>query len=92
MNDEQTKNSGKATPPARRLRRWLVRIGISLALLLGIYILFRLLYPVWINMRLPTDAPRIAFSLDNTLLGRIKLTTFARRPTRPVTLRSARKR
>ncbi len=74
MNDEQGKNSGKATPPARRLRRWLRRIGIALAVLIGIYVLFRLVYPVWINMRLPTDAPRIAFSLDNTLLGRIGIT------------------
>jgi putative glutamine amidotransferase len=74
MNDEETKNSGKATPPVRRLRRWLRRIGIALALLIGIYVLFRLVYPVWIDMRLPTDAPRIAFSLDNTLLGRIGIT------------------
>jgi len=74
MNNKQSKNSGKATPPARRLRRWLRRIGIALAVLIGIYVLFRLVYPVWINMRLPTDAPRIAFSLDNTLLGRIGIT------------------
>ncbi len=74
MNDEETKNSGKATPPVRRLRRWLRRIGIALALLIGIYVLFRLVYPVWIDMRLPTDAPRVAFSLDNTLLGRIGIT------------------
>lgn len=74
MNDEKNKNCGKATPPTRRLRRWLRRIGIVLAIPFVIYVLFRLVYPVWINIRLPKDAPRIAFSLDNTLLGRIGIT------------------
>jgi putative glutamine amidotransferase len=74
MNDEKTSNSGKAILSARRLRRWLGRIGIALAVLIGTYVLFRLIYPVWINARLPTDAPRIAFSLDNSLLGRVGVT------------------
>ncbi|MHC4424469.1 MAG: gamma-glutamyl-gamma-aminobutyrate hydrolase family protein [Planctomycetota bacterium] len=74
MNEEKTSNSGKATPPARRLRCWLGRIAIALAVLIGTYVLFRLIYPVWINARLPTDAPRIAFSLDNSLLGRVGVT------------------
>ena len=78
MNDEKNKNCGKATPPTRRLRRRLRRIGIVLAILsgilLGIYVSLRFIYPVWINIRLPKDAPRIAFSLDNTLLGRIGIT------------------
>ena len=74
MNNEKTKNSGKAISPARRLRRWLGRIGIALAIPIGIYVLFRLIYPVWIQTRLPADAPRIAFSLDNSLLGRVGIT------------------
>jgi len=75
MNDEETKNNlGKATPPVRRLRRWFRRIVIALAIPIGIYLVFRLIYPVWISARLPADAPRIAFSLDNTLLGRIGIT------------------
>jgi len=78
MNDEKSKNCGKATPPTRRLRRWLRRIAIALAILsgilLGIYVSLRFIYPVWIQSRLPKDAPRIAFSLDNTLLGRIGIT------------------
>lgn len=77
-NDEETKNSGKATPRTRRRRRWLRRIGFALAvlvgILLGIYVSLRFIYPVWTQMRLPTDAPRIAFSLDNTLLGQIGIT------------------
>lgn len=74
MNNEESKNSDRTIVPARRLRRWLCRIGIAFAILIGTYILFRLFYPVWINMRLPADAPRIAFSLDNSLLGRIGIT------------------
>ena len=73
-SDEKTGNSVRAKPPVKRLQRWLGRIGIILAVLIGIYILFRLIYPVWINARLPADAPRIAFSLDNSLIGRIGIT------------------
>jgi putative glutamine amidotransferase len=74
MSDKKTGNPRKALPLTRRLRRWLGRIGITLAVLIGIYVLFRLIYPAWINTRLPPDAPRIAFSLDNSLLGRIGIT------------------
>lgn len=74
MNDEEAKNSGKAAPLAKPRRRWLRRIGLAFAGLIGVYVLFRLVYPVWIDLHLPKDAPRIAFSLDNTLLGRIGIT------------------
>ena len=78
MNDEETRNSSKAAPPTRRRRCWPRRIGVVLAILLGTiisaYVLLRFIYPVWIHMRLPKDAPRIAFSLDNTLLGRVGMT------------------
>lgn len=74
MSDKKTKNPCKAIPPAKRIRRWIGRIGIALAVLIGIYVLFRLIYPAWINTRLPADAPRIAFSLDNSLLGRVGIT------------------
>jgi putative glutamine amidotransferase len=73
-SDKKTKNSSKKITPTKRIKRWLGRIGITLAVLIGIYVLFRLIYPVWINTRLPADAPRIAFSLDNSLLGRIGIT------------------
>jgi len=73
-NDEQSKNTGKAVRPVKRLRRWFIRIAIVIAIPICIYLIFRLVYPVWINVRLPEDAPRIAFSLDNTLLGWIGIT------------------
>jgi gamma-glutamyl-gamma-aminobutyrate hydrolase PuuD len=73
-NDDKTERSGKTPPAMKRLRRWLFHIVIALAVLIGGYILFRILYPVWIDSRLPADAPRIAFSLDNSLLGRIGVT------------------
>jgi putative glutamine amidotransferase len=74
MNDEQTKNSSKTKPAARFIKRWLGRVVMTLAIFIGAYILFRLTYPIWIQARLPEDAPRIAFSLDNTLLGRVGIT------------------
>ena len=73
-SDKKTENSGKEISPAKRIWRWLGRIAIILAVLIVIYVSFHLLYPVWINTRLPADAPRIAFSLDNSLLGRIGIT------------------
>jgi putative glutamine amidotransferase len=74
MNKRQSGKSKKVTKPPGRRRRWLRRIGIVLALLIITYLLFRIFYPAWINMRLPDDAPRIAFSLDNTIIGRIGIT------------------
>jgi putative glutamine amidotransferase len=74
MNDEGSNNSGKATRPSGALKRWLGCIVIAMAILVGSYVLFRLIYPVWIHARLPAEAPRIAFSLDNTLLGRLGIT------------------
>jgi putative glutamine amidotransferase len=73
-SEKNTENSGKRIPLTRRVRRWIGRIGITLAVLIGIYVLFRLIYPAWINTHLPADAPRIAFSLDNSLLGRVGIT------------------
>jgi hypothetical protein len=74
MNKSKRAKSKKATKTPRRKRRWLRRIGIFLAILVIAYLLFRLFYPLWINIRLPAGAPRIAFSLDNTLIGRIGVT------------------
>ncbi|MHC4705086.1 MAG: gamma-glutamyl-gamma-aminobutyrate hydrolase family protein [Planctomycetota bacterium] len=78
MDDGQTKNSGKTTTARKPQRRWLRRIGTVLAIpvviLIGVYLTLRFVYPVWIQARLPKDAPHIAFSLDNTLLGQIGIT------------------
>jgi putative glutamine amidotransferase len=73
-SNKKTENSGKKIILAKRIKRWLGRIGIAIVVLIGFYVLFRLVYPVWINMRLPADAPRIAFSLDNSLIGKIGIT------------------
>jgi putative glutamine amidotransferase len=53
-------------------------VGIALAALLVIvvaaYLVTHLLYPHWLQQRVPDDAPRIAFSLDNSFLGQIGVT------------------
>ncbi len=73
-NDQAQKSPAKPRPKRGRLRRWLRRIAIALAALVVAFVLFRLIYPAWTNSRVPADAPRIAFSLDNTLLGYIGIT------------------
>jgi putative glutamine amidotransferase len=74
MDNEETKNSDKGSHPTKRRKRWLRRIAIAMAIPVVIYLVFRLIYPFWISACLPSDAPRIAFSLDNTLLGRVGIT------------------
>jgi len=75
MKNEKVQESPvKTRPPAGRLKRWLFRIAITLAVLIGACVLFRLAYPVWTSARVPADAPRIAFSLDDTVLGYVGMT------------------
>lgn len=73
-NENAQESPARAKPPVGRLRRWLRRIAIAIAILIGAFVLFRLIYPVWTNSRVPADAPRIAFSLDNTPLGHLGIT------------------
>lgn len=77
MNDDRESSKPQASP-RKRLRRWLRRLliaaGVLLGLLLGGFLLMRFAYPAYLRYRLPADAPRVAFSLDNTLLGKIGIT------------------
>ncbi|MHC4629196.1 MAG: hypothetical protein ACYTDV_19630, partial [Planctomycetota bacterium] len=73
-NEKAQESPARARPKKRRLKRWLRRIAIALAGLIGAFVLFRLIYPVWTNSRVPADAPRIAFSLDDTLLAYLGIT------------------
>ena len=52
-------------PKPRRWRRWLVLAAATLAF---VYLGFRIGFPIWIESRLPADAPRIAFSPNDTWL------------------------
>ena len=73
-NDKAKKSPAKAMPKRGRLRRWLRHIAIAIVVLIGVFVLFRLIYPAWTNSRVPADAPRIAFSLDDTPLGYVGIT------------------
>jgi len=72
--EKAQKSPAPAKPKRGRLKRWLRRIVVLLVVLIGAFVLFRLVYPVWTNSRVPADAPRIAFSLDDTVLGYIGIT------------------
>jgi putative glutamine amidotransferase len=78
MNDEPAKHPGITSAPTGRRRRWPRRVAMALALsiagLVAVHLLLRFVYPHWTYMRLGADAPRIAFSLDNTLLGQVGIT------------------
>lgn len=74
MNSEAPRSTKRAAASGGRRRRWLRRLGIALAALLCLYLLIRFVYPPWVASRVPADAPRIAFSLDNTLIGQFGIT------------------
>ena len=79
MTNEPDATEPKRTKaPVGRLRRWRHRVVrglvIAIAVLLATYLLLHFVYPRWLQRRVPDDAPRIAFSLDNSLLGRIGIT------------------
>jgi putative glutamine amidotransferase len=74
-NKKEQDSTSRAKKAKRgRLRRWLRRIAFVLMVIIFTFVLFRLIYPVWMNSRVPADAPRIAFSLDNTPLAYIGIT------------------
>jgi putative glutamine amidotransferase len=79
MTNEQDVTEPKRTKaPEGRLRRWRRRVTRALAILIGLllatYLVLHFVYPHWLQRSVPDDAPRIAFSLDNSLLGRVGIT------------------
>ena len=74
MTEQQLQKPDTQAQKPKRLKRWLKRCGIGLAVLIVLYALFRVFYPVWVESQLPADAPRIAFSLDNSFLGQFGIT------------------
>jgi putative glutamine amidotransferase len=93
MSEENKQKPVEAKSARKRLKFCLVCTGAVIAILAGVYLLARFVYPVWLQTRLAADAPRIALSLDNTLLGHLGITdatyqrVMARAGGRLVTLR-----
>ena len=77
-SEQDTPESSQPKAPEGRLRRWRRRVTRALAILIGLlliaYLLTHFVYPLWLQKDVPEDAPRIAFSLDNSLMGRIGIT------------------
>ena len=75
MRDEGPREE---TVQAKKPRRWLRRLGIAVVVLVGVligaYLLTHFAYPHWLRRHGADDAPRIALSLDNSLLGQIGIT------------------
>jgi gamma-glutamyl-gamma-aminobutyrate hydrolase PuuD len=74
MHDADVKDTPRTTRKTGRLRRRLLVTAAVLAVLMTAYAFSRFAVRAWIQTRLPANAPRIAFSLDNTLLGRLGIT------------------
>ncbi|UCD50573.1 MAG: gamma-glutamyl-gamma-aminobutyrate hydrolase family protein [Phycisphaerales bacterium] len=64
----------KASKPKRWLRRTGIAVTALLVVVVGAYLVAHFVYPHWLQRRVPEDAPRIAFSLDNSLLGQVGIT------------------
>ncbi len=68
------RDTGHRRPGTARRRRWVFRVSIVLVLIAAGYGLTRLGFHVWTYSNLPDDAPRIAFSLDDTWLNDLGIT------------------
>lgn len=55
--------------PRRVSRRWLLCFGIGLTALAAMYLLGQYTLRAWMAWKLPDDAPRIAFSTDDTWMN-----------------------
>ncbi|MGD9162988.1 MAG: hypothetical protein PVG39_31575, partial [Desulfobacteraceae bacterium] len=65
-NDSDIKESGKKGPDTFfRKRRWFRWIVVLFILLVAFCIFLRFVYPFCLQVSLPDNAPRIAFSIDN---------------------------
>jgi putative glutamine amidotransferase len=71
LNEKDSTKSERKNKHKRRFLRW---VAIPLAAILTLYAMVRFVYPLWLQFRLPEDSPRIAFSLDNSIIGMIGIT------------------
>jgi gamma-glutamyl-gamma-aminobutyrate hydrolase PuuD len=74
MNDGQTESADDSASRRKALFRKRVLLLVVAATLVGAFLILRVAVRVWMHGRLPANAPRIAFSLDNTLLARTGIT------------------
>jgi len=74
MHDEETRGEVRRRKPGRWLRRTGIALAAFLVVAIGVYLVTHFVYPHWLRQRVPEDAPRIAFSLDNSLVGQIGVT------------------
>lgn len=70
----ETQGSGESASRKRTILRKRVLAGTAVAILIGTFLLARIVVRGWMQHVLPADAPRIAFSLDNTLLAQTGIT------------------
>lgn len=72
--DEKENESAQPAVKHKSKKRRLRWIALPFFVIISLYALVRFVYPVWLDYRLPKDAPRIAFSVDNSVIGMIGIT------------------
>ena len=74
MSNEELEETTEPQPP-RTGRRWFLRTVLSVGALGGFYCMLRLTFGLWTHKSLPENAPRIAFSLDDSWLMQLGITS-----------------
>lgn len=69
--DIKKEDSKKSVHKDKRKRCWLRWLTVLFILLVAVCIFFRFAYPFCLQVSLPDSAPRIAFSVDNSVIGLI---------------------
>lgn len=68
-------SNGTEAALRRNVRKWVFRVVISIGVVCATLVLVRLAFIVWVEASIPSDAPHIAFSIDDTWLFEIGVRT-----------------
>ena len=68
MTETTEKTDTEADKPLPKPKRWRRGLAIAMVAAAFLYLGYRIGFPIWVESRLPQDAPRIAFSPNDTWL------------------------
>ena len=68
MTETTEKTDTEAATPLPKPKRWKRGLAIAMIAAAFLYLGYRIGFPIWVESRLPPDAPRIAFSPNDTWL------------------------
>ena len=68
MTEKTKKTDAESAEPLPKPGRWKRGLAIAMVAAAFLYLGYRIGFPIWVESRLPQDAPRIAFSPNDTWL------------------------